>query len=103
MKDPEFREFSKFRHVLMVAQKDRETPSVAVARHFALYETLPSINDAIHLKTEVLDDEDVRSHINFEGNPSYPDLVVVLLAGFSEAFVHGILGPLVDEKNENQQ
>jgi len=92
MNDPEIKEFAKFRHVLVVAQKMKDCPQVSIARHLVFFETLPSVQSAFDLRDEVLRDEDLYSGCHFEGNPTHHDLIVVSLGNYSDLVVSGIFG-----------
>lgn len=92
MNDPEIREFAKFRHILIVAEKVKDHPQVAIAMHATGYENIPTLEDAFQLRDEVLSDEDLCEHCGFEKNVTHHDLIVILLGGYSEAMISGMLG-----------
>lgn len=102
MADPEMREMTNFRHVLVVAQRTDENPNIAIARHFTLYPNQPSMEDALQLRNEVLEDDDLRTHINFAPNVNYSNLTVVSLGNFSEPFVRGLFGIVPPDFVENK-
>lgn len=96
MKDPNLREISRFRHVLVVGQRVKGYPHLVVARHFCAYQNHPDVEDALELKRQVIEDKDLREGIPFEGEPNYPDLVVMCLANFSNEFINGLMGIMSD-------
>ena len=103
LEDPEMQEISGFRHVVMVAQRTKDNPNIAIARHFTAFSEHPTLEVMLDLRREIMEDEDLRNNCGWNPALDYSNLIMIAMGNYSEPFIFGLMGPAADNEEESKE